>query len=213
MASMDFGRFQALARGLSKRERTRAALLDAAVAVIAVKGMEAAKISDITTAAGMANGTFYNHFKDKDEILRETAVRVAAEIGRELDEEMSGVENAVTRVVRGTLGFVHLLLAEPEWAAVLMDGAGQLSEVRKDMMQYLRGDLERGLAQGKFDIEVSQFLLDQVASLIAVAIRKQLVTKKDLGVTRQVCESVLRLLGLSPSKARKAVATAMQEAS
>ncbi|MDP3326763.1 TetR family transcriptional regulator, partial [Parvibaculum sp.] len=77
--------------GQGKRERTRSALLDAAVEVVAEKGGEAAKISDITTAAGLANGTFYTHFNDKAEILREAAYGIAFEVVRRLDAEMEGI--------------------------------------------------------------------------------------------------------------------------
>ena len=40
------GYFQGQTAGGSKRERTRSALLDATVSVVAAKGMEAAKILD-----------------------------------------------------------------------------------------------------------------------------------------------------------------------
>ena len=44
--------------GMKKRERTRSALLDSAISVFAGKGYEAASITDITSHAALANGTF-----------------------------------------------------------------------------------------------------------------------------------------------------------
>lgn len=202
---MRHGHFQDHAAGQGKRERTRAALLDAAVQVVAEKGLEAAKISDITTAAGLANGTFYNHFTDKDEILREASYGIAAEVARQLDEEMRGIEDAARRVVTATSRFISILMIEPDWAAVLLGSADHLPGMREDTFRYLRGDLELGVAQGRFNVEVTSFLLDQVAALIGVAIRVQLQEGPDPAVTRQVCESILRLLGMPPAKARKTI--------
>ena len=44
-------------------------ILDAAVWVIAEKGFHVARISDIADRAGVADGTIYLYFKNKDEIL------------------------------------------------------------------------------------------------------------------------------------------------
>jgi AcrR family transcriptional regulator len=197
------GHFQDRSAGGGKRERTRAALLDAAVEVVADKGVEAAKISDITTAASMANGTFYNHFNDKNEILREAAYGIALEVSRQLDEEMDGIDDAVTRVVTATTRFIAILAAEPDWAAVLLGSADHLPGIRDDLYTYLRADLERGVAQGKFDVEVTNFLIDQIAALIGVAIRAQIHLGHDPALTQQVCGNILRLLGMSPADARK----------
>ncbi|MAU62583.1 MAG: hypothetical protein CMI62_17850 [Parvibaculum sp.] len=201
------GYFQGQTAGGSKRERTRSALLDATVSVVAAKGMEAAKILDITEAAGLANGTFYNYFDDKESILREAAYGIALAVGRQLDEEMSSIGDAGRRVVTATTRFIEIVVREPDWAHVLLGSAEVMPEMRKDIYRYLRSDIELGVEQGKFDVEVTGFLLDQVASLIGVSIRTQISTGPNAALTRQTCESILRLLGMSPAKARKLAAT------
>ncbi|ABS61755.1 transcriptional regulator, TetR family [Parvibaculum lavamentivorans DS-1] len=202
---MRHGHFQDRTAGQGKRERTRSALLDAAIAVVAEKGMEAAKISDITTAAGLANGTFYNHFNDKDEILREAAYGIAFEVVGRLDAEMEGIDDAAIRVVTATTRFVSILTAERDWAAVLLGGADRLPDFRENLYRYLRADIERGVAQKKFDVEVTTFLLDQIVALIGVAVRAQLHDGQEPEITRQVCGSILRLLGMTPARAAKLV--------
>ena len=63
--------------------RTRASLLDAAVRLIAERGTRRTSMTDIAQAAGIAKGTLYNHFRNKDEVF---AALVEAEIALIADE-------------------------------------------------------------------------------------------------------------------------------
>ena len=206
---MRHGHFREQAGGSGKKLRTRAALVDAAIKVVAEKGMEALKITDVTTAADVANGTFYNHFQDKDEILREAAFAIVIEVSRKLDADMAGIDDGPTRVVTATAQFIEIVVAAPDWAAVVLGGTDHVPQLRENADTYLRADLERGVAQGKFDVEVTRFLVDQIFALIAVSVRAQLSGGKDRRLTAQVCESILRLLGVGGAKARKVVAGAL----
>ena len=185
--------------------------MDAAIKVVAEKGMEALKITDVTTAADVANGTFYNHFEDKDEILREAAFAIVVEVSQKLDADMAGIEDGPTRVVTATAQFIEIVVDAPDWAAVVLGGTDHVPQLREDADTYLRADLERGVAQGKFDVEVTSLLVDQILALIAVAMRTQLKGGRDTKVTSQVCESILRLLGVSGAKARKVVSSVLND--
>ncbi|MDD9961296.1 MAG: TetR/AcrR family transcriptional regulator [Gammaproteobacteria bacterium] len=52
-----------------KAIETRAALLDAAGKVVGRYGYEGASIARITSRAGVAQGTFYNYFEDRQDLL------------------------------------------------------------------------------------------------------------------------------------------------
>jgi len=75
--SSDRDAFRLLPEGASKQpktrrgERTKAAILASAEAAFARDGYVAARISDIADGAGVALGTFYVYFKNKDEVLAE----------------------------------------------------------------------------------------------------------------------------------------------
>jgi AcrR family transcriptional regulator len=56
-------------RAARKKARTRAELLAAARQVFAARGYHDASISEITRVADVGVGTFYLHFRDKDEIF------------------------------------------------------------------------------------------------------------------------------------------------
>lgn len=60
----------------------RQRLLDAAAAEFAAKGLEGARVDDISVSAGLAKGTIYNYFDSKVDVFRavieEWAERIAA---------------------------------------------------------------------------------------------------------------------------------------
>ncbi|GAA6156578.1 TetR/AcrR family transcriptional regulator [Pyruvatibacter sp. HU-CL02332] len=197
---MQAGFFAQAAVAGGKRDRTQAALLDAAIAVIARKGMEAAKISDMTDAAGLANGTFYNHFQTKDDILKKVAIKIAFEVSRRLDMEMAEIEDGPMRMVTATTRFVNLMLDSPDWAAVLLDSKALVAERPKEAFQFLAADLERCVEQGAIDEEIDQFTLEQVVALIRTGIESQLKNGRDADLTRRLCLNILRMLGMTRAK-------------
>ena len=56
-------------RVIHKQEQKRKAILEAALKVFSVKGFHGAKITEIAHEAGVADGTTYLYFKNKDDLL------------------------------------------------------------------------------------------------------------------------------------------------
>jgi AcrR family transcriptional regulator len=48
---------------------TRARLIEAATSVVAEKGYEALRVEEVVQRAGVAKGTFFAHFADKDALM------------------------------------------------------------------------------------------------------------------------------------------------
>src|SRR3569623_3071487 len=63
-----------------KRERTRTALLDAALALTREKGLEQTTLQDVAERAGMTTGAIYGNFKNRDELFMALAIRQWAPI-------------------------------------------------------------------------------------------------------------------------------------
>src|SRR5262245_47112204 len=51
--------------------RRKQAILDAALSVFAERGFEAARLDDVAASAGVAKGTLYLYFDDKEELFEE----------------------------------------------------------------------------------------------------------------------------------------------
>jgi AcrR family transcriptional regulator len=62
-----------------RKRRTRQQLRDAAVALVLERGYDAVSIQDITDRADVGRGTFYLHFRDKQEVIA-VAIQDAFEV-------------------------------------------------------------------------------------------------------------------------------------
>lgn len=103
---------------VGKRERTRAALLDAAIGVIAEHGVEFACIDETVQRAGMARGTFYNYFETRDHLLKAVARHMVDLVDERVGDRLDPDWNAATRVACMVAGFIDMGLKDPRlgWA-------------------------------------------------------------------------------------------------
>src|SRR5215204_266152 len=76
-----------------RKARTRQALIDAAVGLIAEGRGERASIQEITEAADIGFGSFYNHFESKDELFRTASEEVLERWGQMIDGACAGLDD------------------------------------------------------------------------------------------------------------------------
>ncbi|MBZ0286874.1 MAG: TetR/AcrR family transcriptional regulator; helix-turn-helix transcriptional regulator [Anaerolineae bacterium] len=90
---------EATQRTHERRQRRAAArrqqILDAAVRVFAEKGFQRATTKDIAEAADIAEGTIYNYFESKDQLLSEILARIGS-----FEERKAVLEAALNRSLR-----------------------------------------------------------------------------------------------------------------
>jgi AcrR family transcriptional regulator len=198
------GVFAARARGAGKSARTRARLMDAAAEAFARHGIEAASVNEIAHAAEVSNGTFYNHFRDKDEIADAVAFAIAADFARRIDAAMRDVTDPAERTSFGTRHFIDLATREPTWGRAMVRAIGSLPKLRRQVSAFARADLERGAREGVFKVEIDDLLVDLFTSMVATAIVVRLEGDgvPDLGA--RTAEHQLRMLGVPPARARRA---------
>ncbi|HVY28449.1 MAG TPA: helix-turn-helix domain-containing protein [Polyangiaceae bacterium] len=78
----------------------RARLLDAARAVFSERGLDRAKVEDITTRAALSKGAFYLHFESKEEAFRELLSGLVSDLERMVNESRD--EQLATHPGEGT---------------------------------------------------------------------------------------------------------------
>jgi len=200
------GQFAARARfgEEGKTARTRARLMDAAAEAFAERGIEATSVAEIAQAAEVSNGTFYNYFRDKDEIADTVAFAIAREFAQRIDEAMRDVSDPVLRVALGTRQFIALATREPTWGRAIVRALGSLPKLRYETAAFARADIARGVRAGVFKVALDDLLLDLFLGMVATAVLTQLAGAGGPDVAERTAEHQLRMLGVAPARARRA---------
>jgi len=76
----------------------RRRILDAAVSVFAQNGFYNAKVSQIAKEAGVADGTIYLYFKNKEDILIQVFIDAMDEILRRQDEGLADIADPIVKL-------------------------------------------------------------------------------------------------------------------
>ena len=97
---------QELSRQQQKSRETKARIFNAAKQILQEQGYEALSIKNICEAAGVSNGSFYHHFKTKDDLLS-YYIEEQPSINPDYLDLPGNAEEAKTAIIRVYLNYVH----------------------------------------------------------------------------------------------------------
>jgi AcrR family transcriptional regulator len=181
-------------RGHKKRERTRNQLIGAGLRVFARKG-ETLTVSDVVAEAEVSNGTFYNYFVDRDQLFDVLAEQLASMLAAEAAAEIETGDSAV-RVASASSRVLARAEADPTWARLVMRLDSLGDEIHTESTRYMRDDLERGFAQGRFEVGADRVTVDLISASLASAIRRIVAGAADRDYLVGMLGRILRALGV-----------------
>lgn len=160
----------------SRSKITRSRLISVATELIDKNGYEALRVEDVVTGAGVAKGTFFSHFKDKDALME---LCIGARIDAILDQiETKPKPNDVIDLVEGLLPLLNFMTCERYVFDVILrySGAAAVEEVGPIAMTFDRQVrvLADWISGGPFRSDVSlQILAEgvQAFSIQAMALK------------------------------------------
>ena len=191
---------ESLTRGHKKKARTRQALLDAALEVLAEQG-DGFSVVDVAARAGVSHGTFYNYFSDREELVAALVpVLVEAFASRaatEVDEPDPAARFAVI-----TARALAVAAEAPDLVRVALRLEGvQRALVADGPLAYLREDLDVGAAAGRFHGPIDDATLDVVLGALLLAARRIVDGDAGLDHRRSVIARLLAALGVDRDEA------------
>jgi AcrR family transcriptional regulator len=188
--------FFAQSASRSKPDRTRARILDAAVSVMARKGIEAATAQEIAREAGIANGTFYLYFKDGDDAKLAASLASIKEVLDRLGIILAHVDTMDARVGWTARCIVEMATRDELLGWALCHAIWIMGEVRVQTGSHLREHLLRGKEQGLFAPEIDSGLVAIISAMVAAAIAARLRGEVDDRAGSQLAELILTMLGV-----------------
>lgn len=205
-------------RGARRKRETRARLLEAALALVATRGVEHVTINEITEAADVGFGSFYNHFESKDALQAALFDWVFEEFGEQLDALVSGVSDPAEVVAAGVRHTLMRARREPVWGRFLIREGLSERALRDGLGRRLKRDSEAGIAAGRFAVTDPFMCHVAVSGIVFAAIAAELSflvngraggeghRARDLGeegFAERAAVVVLQALGLNHEEAQR----------
>lgn len=181
---------------------SRQALLDAAEQLLSEHGAARVSIDDIVDKAGVAKGTFYNHFKDKAEIASEVAAGIRFKVRDQIAlVKIVSTDPAMHLAIAHAM-FVKLAINSPARGRILITLLTDVVHPDLLMNERVRFTLERGLATKRFKFMSLNSALAFVLGVVYAGIRSVLETSEDDEKMANAAELIaLSLMGLGISAA------------
>ena len=181
-------------RQAPRREKTRLALVAAGRELLAERAIDSIPVDDIVDRAGVAKGSFFNHFKDKDAFAGAIAADIRATLESEVARVNAGIEDPARRVVRGVGSFVRFALADAQAARILMRGHGGAAAADHPLNAGVRSDIARGLAEGRLSAPTLNAGVLYVVGLCQVLLAGVVLQGLDRDQSGRLTAEVLTLL-------------------
>jgi AcrR family transcriptional regulator len=189
-----------------RKARTRAALVRAAQAVIA-RGKLNVPILEITQAADVGMGSFYNHFDSKDELFQAAVEDALDTFGAALDRLTTDLDDPAQVFAQSFRLSGRLHRRDPELSKVLLHNGLALAGSDKGLAPRARRDIETATRVGRFTVADPELAMVTVAGA-AICLGQLLhdhPDRDDAAATDQVTEDLLRMLGVPPGEAHDIV--------
>ncbi|MFF8424390.1 MULTISPECIES: TetR/AcrR family transcriptional regulator [unclassified Streptomyces] len=188
-----------------RKARTRAALIAAAQRFLADQGRTDVSIQEITEAADVGFGSFYNHFTSKDELFDAAVARTLEEHGALLESVVGDLKDpaeifAASVRLTGRLQRTHTQMAR----ILVRTGMSYLTSDSGLAPQAMR-DLRAAADTGRLDIDDPRTSVAMVGGAL-LGVLHLLETRPDLDaahVSDQLAFRLLRMFGMTRAEAQE----------
>ena len=184
-------------RGARRKRRTRDKLLRAAMALMADRGVQGVAINEITEAADVGFGSFYNHFESKESLHEALLEDMLEAFGSALEQIVQSLDDPAEVLATSIRCTLRQARGNPQWGQFLVQNgfAGRLYFA--GLAQHVMRDLTRGVELGRFSVQDPLVALLQTGGTVIAAISIELAAAQpDNGIHRDARTLQLDITGI-----------------
>ncbi|KKC04200.1 TetR/AcrR family transcriptional regulator [Mycobacterium nebraskense] len=185
-----------------RKRRTRSALVKAAQRLIA-EGKVNVPVLEITQAADVGMGSFYNHFDSKEQLFEAAVADVLDAYGSMLDRLTESIEDPAEIFATSFRLTGRLFRRRPQESQILLANGLELLSSERGLAPRALRDIKAGVAAGRFDVDDPELALAMAGgALLGLGnLLRDDPDRDDARAADLVTENVLQLFGLSGAEA------------
>lgn len=166
--------------------------------------MAGVAVNEVTEAADVGFGSFYNHFPSKEAIYAALIDDVFDDFGNALDRIADHVTDPAEVLAASVRYTITRAIAEPVWGRFLVQTGLSPRGLSGGLGRRMARDIGIGVASGRFKAEDQLLVSIAVGSTVlgAITLALELPNKKSRNtVAERTADVLLRILGLTPKQA------------
>jgi AcrR family transcriptional regulator len=195
-------------RAERRRAQTRRALVQAAQRLFAQQGSMDASIQQITDAADVGLGTFYNHFTTKTDLFDAAVEDALEQHGAWLDDLLAEVEDPAEVFATSMRLTGRLLRISPQLARVVMHSTSRLMRAPVGLAPRALRDIRKAADAGRFEVGDAEVALACAAGALSAVLQLLDGAAEPARIdqaTDLMVHNVLRMFGMSDAEATRLV--------
>jgi AcrR family transcriptional regulator len=192
-----------------RKAQTRQKLLDAARVMLADGTAQRASVQDITEAADVGLGSYYNHFTSKDELFVAAVADVLEESGALLERFSSELDDPAAAFAQSVRLAIRVARNRPQFAQILVRHGLTYLGSDHTFAPRLLSDINAAIAADRFKVDNPRLAVAATVGSVLGAVRMMVIDPEFAAqpVDEQLAEQLLRMFGMPLDEAR-ALATA-----
>jgi AcrR family transcriptional regulator len=189
--------------GLAKRNRTRAAILEAARRCYAAPTPAPVTVDAVMQVAGLAKGTFYVHLEELAALEAELGETLTEELDQRLQPARLAADHPLTRLATAVTVLLRDLAATPARARLVARAAATIPDVVNAMQAHLREDLADAHAAGLLAVASIEVAARIVTAISRLAAQDLAESRIDDAAIPDIVRATLRAIGCTPREAMR----------
>jgi AcrR family transcriptional regulator len=196
----------AKSRSERRREDTRRRLMKATYEIIARRGLEGLVIQEITEAADVGYGSFYNHFSSKEAIVGAVIDAALARSAALYDAVAALDLDRVETFAMELRSCLELSRTDPVWGWFIIRTMLSGQQIRLAMAERLKRSIDGGIKAGVFAADDAEMARHTVGGLLLLGTLKIVNNEAGADYPQRLAETALRTLRVPPSKVQAVLA-------
>lgn len=192
------------ARIQRRQQRTRSQLTRAAARVISEKGVEGLRLREVTDAADVGFGSFYNYFDSKEDLVEAVVLELMSSLAQTLIAHVDALSDPAEAASAAHRWFVRSATEEPDTARLLVNLDHAEVQFQERILPFGIRLLEAGVEQGRFlPMPSPVTTLSYVVGATIAVTRGVLDRRLGPEAESETAEVLLHALGLDAEQARE----------
>ena len=170
------------------REETRQRIIQESIKYFSRNGFAGTKISELSKAIGIAQGTIYNYFESKEELFHEInkvinrqdlkALKILSKLPMKADEKIMRISDSVLKSIEEDGGFAEMITLGLQQTFETGDNNVKETIYQNEAYNLLAGIVEQGQKEGSIVEGSVMKLVDYYWGVVYLYALKKLFTKE-----------------------------------